>query len=490
MTLTSLFGKVSKRVWALVAIATATVVIPASLLAWGPSRTTYTMAQPADKVTFNAITDNPIQGDERNFVQVRNVTTNSKFTETVNLVPGNTYEVYVFYHNDAASNLNDAAHNYKGIANGAYMKTDLPASVNAGATGRINGFVGASNATPGEVWDEAYIKNTTAGAMDINIVSGSAKITNNGKTNGKTLSDNIFTKGTAIGYDALDGKLPGCTQYSGYVTYKFTADQPNFTVAKTVSEHGKSTYAENVNAKVGDLVDFKIQYKNTGSTQQDNVTLRDVLPKNMTYVTGSSYVSNSTTGNKWVSTAADTITKGGVNIKSYAPGAGGFIKFTAKVTDSSLACGTNKLVNTAHADTPNGSKSDTASVTVNKTCTKPKQVKVCDTTTLKIVTVDKNKVDGKRYTTDLSKCETKPEVKTVEACNLKTSAIETVSEDKVDGKAYTTDLSKCKTPETPTTPETPKELPHTGISDGILSVIGIGSLVGVGSAYIASRRRS
>lgn len=588
MALTSLFGKVSKRVWALVAIATATVAMPAVLLAWGPSRPTYTMAHPADHVTFNSITDNPVQGDERNFVQIRNVTTNSKFGETTNLVPGDEYEVYVFYHNDAASNLNDAAHNYKGVATGAYMKAELPASVAAGSQGRVNGYVGASNASPKEVWDEAYMTNNTAGGIDIRIESGSAKITNNGKTNGKTLSDKLFTTGTSLGYDALDGKLPGCTQYSGYVTYKFKADQPNFTVAKTVSAHGANTYGENVSAKAGNLVDFKIQYKNTGTTQQDGVVIRDTLPKNLSYVNGTTYVANSATGNQWKAVSADTVAKQGINIGSYAPGAGGFVKFTAKVAaESALACGTNKLTNTAAADTQNGSKSDTASVTVDKTCTPPKQVKACDLDTLKIVTVDetkidnvhytldltkctppkqvkacdldtlkivtvdeskidnvhytldlskcqpkpvqveacnldtmkvemvdKSKIDNVHYTTDLSKCAPKP--KTVEACNIDTGVIETVDESKVDNVHYTTDLTKCqeqvcrisdKTTVTinksdfdsneyttdlsacESTPETPTELPHTGMSDGILSVIGLGSLVGVSAAYIASRRQ-
>ena len=494
MTLTSLLGNVSRRTWALVAIATATIAIPASLLAWGPSRTTYTMAHPADKVAFNSITDNPVQGDERNFVQIRNVTTNSKFGETTDLVAGNTYEVYVFYHNDAATNLNDKAHNYKGIATDAYIKTDLPASVAAGATGRVNGYVGASNATPKEVWDEAYMKNSTAGAMDINIVSGSAKITNNGAANGKSLSDNIFDGGTPLGYDTLDGKLPGCTQYSGYVTYKFTADQPNFTVSKTVSKHGADDFKETIDAKAGDLVDFLIMYKNTGSTIQDNVIIRDTLPKNLSYVANSTYIANGSTDHKFqlvTNAAANTVTKQGVNIQSYGPGAGGFIKFTAKVAaESALACGTNTLKNIAVVETPNGMKTDDASVKVVKACTPPKQVKVCDTVDRIITTVDESKVDGKRFTTDLTKCLPRD----IKACDLQTNKIVTVKETQLDGKRYTTDLSKCETtpvtPETPKTPEEPKELPHTGVSDNVLGLIGLGSLSGAVSAYVASRRRA
>ena len=41
---------------------------------------------------------------------------------------------------------------------------------------------------------------------------------------------------------------------------------------------------------------------------------------------------------------------------------------------SKLDCGTNKLTNTAKADTNNGTKSDTAVVIVKKTCTTPKEL--------------------------------------------------------------------------------------------------------------------
>lgn len=159
------------------------------------------MEHPADHVVFNSITDNPVHGDERNFVQVRNLTDNGKFGENVTLTPGKEYEVYVFYHNNAATDMNSAAHNYAGIAKDAYMRAELPASVATGATGRVNGYVGASNASP-KVWDEAYMTNSTAGAMDLRIVAGSAKITSNGAVNGKTLPDSLFTSGTKIGYNA------------------------------------------------------------------------------------------------------------------------------------------------------------------------------------------------------------------------------------------------------------------------------------------------
>lgn len=492
MTITSALQRVSTRTWAATAVVTAVIAIPASLLAWGPTRPTYTMGHPADHVTFNSITDNPAHGDERNFVQIRNVTDNGKFGENVTLTAGKEYEVYAFYHNNASTELNDAAHNYVGIAHGAYMRAELPASVAAGTTGRVNGYVGASNASPKEVWDEAFMKNDSGAAMDLRIVPGSAKITSNGAVNGAALPDALYTTGTSLGYTKLDGELPGCTQYSGYVTYRFKADQPNFTVEKTVAAHGSDQFVENINAKSGDLVDFRIRYQNTGTTQQDGVVLRDQLPANLTYVAGSTSVLNSTT-NGWKAVSENTIAGVGVNIGSYAAGGAGYIKFTAKVANAdAMKCGVNTITNTASADTDNGSKSDTAIVTVNKECEQPKPVEACNLDTHKVEqNVDKTKIDNIHYTTDLSKCAEQPKPETTTACKIDTKTTVTVEKSKIDNVHYTTDMSKCATPVTPTTPATPStpaELPHTGIADGVMSVLGLGSLVGVASAYIASRR--
>lgn len=47
------------------------VLFPTTAYAWGPSRDTYTIENPASHNVFNSITDNPDYGDERNFLRVR-----------------------------------------------------------------------------------------------------------------------------------------------------------------------------------------------------------------------------------------------------------------------------------------------------------------------------------------------------------------------------------------------------------------------------------
>jgi uncharacterized repeat protein (TIGR01451 family) len=501
--ITRFMQKISKRTYAVAAVALATVVIPASLLAWGPStRVTFTLAKPADYVTFNSITDNKQYGDERDFVQVRSVTDNTQFGENTTLTPGKEYEVFAYYHNNASTSLNDAAHNYAGIATGAYMRTQMPSTVAAGGEARITSFVGATNAKHldangtnlgNQVWDDAFGKNSTNSAIALSYVSGSAKITSNGAVNGKTLSDSLFSTGTPLGYNALDGKLPGCLQYSGYVTYRFKVDQPNFTVAKTVSAHEANSYVENLSTTAGSTVDFKVKYLNTGSTTQ-HVTVRDTLPAGLEYVAGSTYYSSSATSNQWKASSYDTVTKQGLGIGAFAPGAAGYVKFSAKVVAADkLACGVNTLTNTAAADTENGSKSDTASVSVTKVCTQPKDVKVCRLSDKKIVTISETEYNANKskYSTNLNDCKTVVTPNKIQVCRLSDKQIVTIDEKNFDSSVYSKDFNDFKTPDTPTTPTTPTtpaELPHTGIADGVMSALGLSSLVAATSYYRASRK--
>ena len=490
MQLPTFMQKISKRAYAVMALAVATVAIPATLLAWGPSaRVTFTLAHPAEYVTFNSITDNKQYGDERNFVQIRSVTDNTKFGENATLTPGKEYEVFAYYHNNGDTDLNASGAT---VATGAFMRAQMPATVNAGENARVTVFVGATNAKHldaagtnlgNQVWDEAFAKNSTNGAVALRYVPGSAKITSNGAVNGKSMPDTLYTTGAALGYDALDGKLPGCLQYSGYVTYRFKVDQPNFTMEKQVARSDEATFKETTTAKIGDIVDFKLHYKNTGTTQQDGVVIRDQLPAGLEYVANSTYVS--TTGT-WVKTAHETVTKQGINVGSYAPNGGAYVKFSAKVVADKLVCGTNTIKNIASADTQNGSKSDDATVTVTKECTTPEKVEACNLDTKKIETVEKSKIDNVHYTLDLSKCK-EVAVKEITVCRLSDKKYPvTIKESEFDSAKHSKNPDDCKT--TPVTPEIPTELPKTGIAEGLMSIVGLGSLVASTSYYIASRR--
>lgn len=409
-TFTSIVRRAPKRFSALVAIVAAAIIVPIAVQAYGPERDTFTYEQPAPYVTFNSITNNPNVGDERNFVRVKEDSATTTYGKEVTLQPGKSYQVEVYYHNNAASDLNASG---AGIAKDVSLRMQMPANIAGNATDTVDGFINSSNATPKSVWDSANLKNGSSSSVALRYVQGSAKVTSNGAVNGATLPDAFLTTGTPLGYDALDGTLPGCNQYAGYVTYKFTVVQPNFTVEKTVSVDGGKTYAKSATTTAGSTVIYKVAYTNTGTVQQDNVTLSDKLPAGVTYVNGSAMIANSKTSGKYEATS-DGITTTGLNIGSYvANGGNAYFKFSAKApADGALKCGVNTFTNTARATTSNGYKESTADITINKDC------------------------------------------------------------------------ASCTTNCTPT----PPELPHTGMSENIVAVIGLGALIASIAYYVASRK--
>ena len=352
--------KRSPRRVAGLAVLVSAIAIPAGLLAWGPDRPTYTLEQPADHVTFNSITNNQKHGDERNFVQIREV--GGQYGEQASIVPGKEYEAYVFYHNNYKNHNETEAErmNGPGVARNTQMRVQMPRVAKKGEKTRISAVVSASNAQPNQVWDEAYGVATSDVAL--RYVQGSAKITNDGATNGMTMPDSLFTTGANLGFNKLDGNLPGCNEFSGFVTFRFKAVQPNFEIQKTVARHGDNNFVENLQTKVGETVDYKIHYLNSGQVQQDNVVIQDTLPKGLEYVKGSTLVATSATNGQWKNISNDSLISEGINVGSYAPNGSAYIKFSAKVTEQA----DRQMVNTAFAKTDNGTKNDTAVVTVNK----------------------------------------------------------------------------------------------------------------------------
>lgn len=121
----------------------------------------------------------------------------------------------------------------------------------------VNGFIESDNATPKEYWD--YVRFYSNTSFHLDYVFGSAMIYNRGATGttdpisaaeiesksgeelkallnshtvtGKPLGDDIVLKqkadgtldGQLIGFDALDGNVPGCYEYSSYITIRVKA---------------------------------------------------------------------------------------------------------------------------------------------------------------------------------------------------------------------------------------------------------------------------
>lgn len=583
-TLTSLIRRAPKRFSAVIAMVAAAIIVPAAVFAWGPSRETFTIDNPSDHVQFNSITNNPNIGDERNFVGIREVGSANVWKDDVTVQEGKEYYVRMYVHNNAASSLNLVAENVT-------AKFNLPTTT--GKSIQVNGFLSASNVGAdkkgnagkyAEVYDHATFNSDRN--FNLAYVGGSLKYENNvfGAA-GTSLPESIFTSaGAKLGYSKLDGKIPGCFQYAGYVTFKVKpqiAKTTNFSLTKMVSKHGENKWVENYKAQPGEKVDFLLSYQNTGEVQHNDVTFRDTLPKGLTYVKDSTKWNNASKKNMQ---ADNNLTTGvGVNVGSYAPKANAWIVFSAKVAEKDqLECGTNTLVNKGKVNTGGYAIEDTATVTVDKECkpvarytcntltvttvdrtnfkfttsytvqnakfksvtytirnangtivdTKtstsntlnytrttpgaytvsasvtvtvdgvdktapsidckdsfevkevpPKDIKVCELATKKIITIKETDFDASKHSKNLADCKEVPPVKTIEVCDLTTKEIVTINESDFDASKHTNDLSKCEE-----TPVTPPELPQTGAGENIVAIFGLGALIASLAYYIASRR--
>ena len=366
-------------------------VAPALVWAWGPSRPSFTIEKPADYITFNSITNNPvIGGDEKDFVGIREVGSNAKWTNNMKVQNGKEYYVRMYVHNNAASNLNLVAEN-------VVAKLNVPTTTAKNVT--VQGQISASNAKPNTVWDEA----TFSSDNDFNLayVAGSALFENNGMGTTKLPDSIVNNTGAKLGYDKLDGKIPGCFQYAGYVTVKVKAQvsQPqekNIDLAKTVRNktNGEKSWVETANAKSGDTVQFQIHAKNTGSAGIQNLVIRDILPKGLNYVAGSTKLYN-TSNPKGLKVSDNVIQNSGINIGSYQPNGDAYVRFDATVSaENSLpVCGDNTLTNIAQASDQKIVKNDTASVKVTKKCETPKNpVYKCEALSLNIVRKDEKQI--------------------------------------------------------------------------------------------------
>ncbi|MBR0431388.1 DUF11 domain-containing protein [Candidatus Saccharibacteria bacterium] len=350
-------------------------VIPVAVSAWGDNgggRESHTIEEInkgvlKDQIVFNTISNGTI-GDEKNFVGAREYTgvnagaSNSWYGNEITVEDGKTYLIRLYVHNNNPNGTN-------AVATGVTTTFNVPSTV--GKSVEINGFIDSTNATPSSYWDNVVLKSDHN--FSVSYISGSALLENNGigANGGYKLSDDIVKKGgVKIGYNALDGRIPGCFQYASYITIKVKVNYAdNYLVEKQVRVKGTTEWKESVDAKVGDTVEYRIHYKNTTSAATKDVMVKDVLPKNMEYVKGTTMLYNAT--NPKGIARDDTITTTGVNIGGYAVKGDGYVVFSAKVVDKTLVCGTNKLVNWGQVGVGKETRQDSADVLVVKSCPTP-----------------------------------------------------------------------------------------------------------------------
>lgn len=323
-----------------------------------------------DKIVFNSISDGVI-GDEKNFVGAREYVASGDANisdywngNEITVENGKIYTIRAFVHNNSPLDYDGDSENTKVAFN---LPEDSATSI------PVHGFIFSDNASPSEYWDGVLLKNDKP--FHLEYLYGSALLENSGigKNGGIPLSDEIVTKassnnGTLVGYDALDGKIPGGLQYACYVSIKvMVVFDTDFTVQQQVRLTGDTEWKESVeDAEVGDTLEFRIQYKNIGDRTQSDVMIKNILPENLQYVEGSTKLYN---GNfpDGATYTTDTLMTTGINIGHYSPNANAFVRFEAVIVDESLGLESNTLVNWSQAGVGPETIQDYATVVVYKT---------------------------------------------------------------------------------------------------------------------------
>lgn len=348
------------------AVMAAATLTPAIVNAWGDSangRPSYTIEEInagklGDTITFNSISDGAI-GNEKNFVGAKLSTDTGKVwkADNVDVKDGEVYTIRIYVHNNSPKGTDAIAENVK-------TTFSLPTTVAKSHT--IIGYIDSSNATPTRYWDEVTLNSSDNFYLEY--VKGSAKYTNS-EMGAVALPDEIITSGATVGYDKLDGKIPGCYQYDGEATIQVRVHTSvSAKLTKQVRLKGTKEWGEVVNAKVGDEVEYRIEYQNLLAETVRGVMIRDILPNNVEYVQDSTYVYDYDHQNG-VKLSSNKLTTTGINIGDFDTNGNAIVIFTGKVVDKSMACGKNQLVNWANS-TVSGAvvAKDDASVMVDKEC--------------------------------------------------------------------------------------------------------------------------
>ena len=276
------------------------ILSPTKVHAWGDNgggRKSYTLDEVnsgvlGDSIVFNSISDSVI-GDEKNFVGARE---NTGINDGVNNVwcgneitveDGKEYLIRIYVHNNSPLGLDAVSENTR-------VAFNVPEESSKRI--QINGYIYSDNATPSEYWD--YVDFVSDHTFHLEYVYGSAIIENNGfasKINGgaKALSDEIVTAatskhGVAIGYESLDGKVPGCYTYTSYIAIRVKVVYDyEFSIETGVRRSEMDNWHDKIKARDGDQMEFRIDYTNTDSEPQRQVIVQNVLPQGLTFLNGS-----------------------------------------------------------------------------------------------------------------------------------------------------------------------------------------------------------
>ena len=462
----SIFKKI-----AALALACAAILAPTAVMAYGPTEGNagrkyfdWNDTSTYPKYTaFNSFKNNPVWGFEPDFMSIRPLDSDHwADNDIINLQPGKTYEVVAYYHNNAPLGTYPSKN--------ARMAIEFPELIKGGKDYIGNAVLTADNATPNKIYTSLTFR--TDSDVLLRYVQNTAEVhLNNGEIKKLPNSgQNLFNGSGQLLGNNLDGVVPGCDGYSGFIQFQITADQPNFDAEKTVRIAGSTTWSESVTAHKNDIVEFQLKFKNTGTTDISNITFKDTLPAGLQYVSGSTKIMNA--NHPSGSSIADGVTTDGILVPTtHNPGGATYILFQAKVVADVADCGSSRLINRATISNSLGSITDPADVVVVSTVTDCTEVPPCD-------------VPGYEHLpADDPNCK-----EVVTPCDV--PGKEHLPANDPNCKEVTKE--KCKTPgkeHLEVGDPNCYDLPVTGAGEILVGAIGIGSVATATAYYIASRRQ-
>ncbi len=459
---------------------------------------------------FNSFVNTPGYGDERAFFDGRRADQPGVAYDVVTDVTEGTKEVVLrmYVHNNANQTTNASG---LGVAKNTRVSVELP--TNTGSALRAVASITADNATPREVVDS--VDMTASRPFNVQFVPGSATFYNNGPfAGGVQLSDSIVSGGTQIGWDSLNGNLPGCFEYEGVVELrlKITPEQSNeLQLVKEVRKAGETDWKREVQTKPGDRVQWLLSTKNLGLDTIDEVAVRDVLPPHVSLVNGSVRVIDEN-GDR-VQADAPVFSNGGIGLGTYNSGGGRYVIFDTTVSGDFEEC-QKRVRNIALArskQTPTEVR-DTADVVITREdCDEDITPEYsCDSLTAEKIggrkirfTANASAINGatiqryifnygdgsEEFVTDQRVVEHTYARDGQYATRLKVQIA-------VDNETFIVDGNQCATsitfttPGTPTTPvsTTPGKLPETGAGSAVLTFLAVTTASTMAYYYVVARR--
>lgn len=281
----------------------------------------------------------------------------ANWRDPLNANPGEEIAVLFYFHNgilnSTATNTNLKVELPTGYAKDHFLKGYLSSEQTTAVTSTVvNGkIVGMAGLT---------INLSDQGALEY--VSGSTKIYINGAQTGTPMPDGIIT---ASGLNI--GDIKGCWQYAGYITFLVRIKPveiklPSLKMTKTVRNMtlNQTAFVKENAAQAGDILEYKIEYLNSGEGSAKNVVVRDILPANTQYIVDSAIIFDNGSESK----LSDSLVGDGITIASIDANKGGHIIFKVRVSQNIAA--SEVLINTAFIDYGKKTISDTTKTTIVK----------------------------------------------------------------------------------------------------------------------------